>query len=54
MHGAKGDFILPIQPIWFEDIRLVPENVVMVATDKCKKSPLWGNGYTGLCENIHF
>ena len=29
-------------------------NVVMVATDICRKSPSWGSGYMGLRENVHF
>ena len=32
-YGAEGDLISPIQPIYFEDIRLVPGKVVMVATE---------------------
>ena len=35
-----------------EDIRLAPGNVVMVATDMCRKSPSRGSGYMGLRENI--
>ena len=53
-HGAEGDLFSTIQPLQFEDIRLVPGNVVMVATDMCGKSPSRGSGYMGLRENIYF
>ena len=52
-HGAEGDLISHIQHISFEDIRLIPGDLVTVATDMYGKSPSRGSGYMRLRENIH-
>ena len=52
--ALKEIFSRLFNPFNFEDIRPVPGNVVMVATDMCGKSPSLESGYMGLRENQHF